>query len=315
MPVNDTAQKQLFTCVCKLMGNRFELTVVAQEEGWALERISEAIAEISRIEQLLTTYNEDSQTALINRNAGVQPVQVDREVFALIERSIKISVLTQGAFDLSYGSLDKRFWNFDTAMTSLPGRGTARRMVRLINYKNIILNCEQRTVFLQEKGMRIGFGGIGKGYAADRARAVMQQHGVQSGVVNASGDLVTWGLQADGKPWTVGIADPEKKQLPFSSLQISDRAVATSGDYEKFAVIDGRKYAHTIDPATGFPVSGIKSATIICGAAELADALTTPLMVMGIRAGLYLINQLKGVACIMIDEHDRLYTSKNIKLH
>lgn len=297
------------------MGNRFEISVVAEEEAWAEARINEAIAEISRIEQLFTTYNEQSQTALINQHAGIKPVRVDKEVFDLVARAIKISALTQGAFDLTYGSLDKRFWNFDTAMTALPNKETAKKMVRLINYKNIIMDPHEETIFLKEKGMRIGFGGIGKGYAADRARYILQQHGVQSGVVNAAGDLTAFGLQANEKPWTVGIADPGKKLHPFSYLEISNMAVATSGDYEKFAVINGKRYSHTIDPKTGFPVSGIKSVTIICAAAELADALTTPVMVMGIKAGMDMINQMKGVACVIIDDNNKLYTSKNIKLN
>ena len=136
-----------------------------QAEGldWANERNDEAIEEIRRIEKLLTTFSDDSQTNLINANAGVAAVPVDKEVFDLIYRSKKISELTQGAFDITYGSVDKRLWNFDTKMTSLPDKETAKKMVRLINYNNILLNAEEHTIFLKEKGMRIGFGGIGKG--------------------------------------------------------------------------------------------------------------------------------------------------------
>ena len=296
------------------MGNRFEFTVVGSDLAWAEEKIESAIAEVTRIERLFTTYDDRSQTALINRNAGIRPVKVDSEVYNLILRSLHISKLTQGAFDLSYGSLDPRFWNFDTEMTCLPDPDAARQMVRLINYNNILLDPKEGTVFLKEKGMRIGFGGIGKGYAADRAREMMQRQGVESGVVNAAGDLITWGLQPDNRLWTIGIADPGQKYKSFSSLQISDMAIATSGDYEKFVVIDGKRYSHTIDPRTGFPVSGIKSVTILCTMAELTDALTTPVMVMGVRVGINMINQMKGVACIILDEHDRLYTSKQIKL-
>jgi FAD:protein FMN transferase len=300
--------------VLKLMGNRFEITVVSDDASWAEERIDDAVAEISRIEKLLTTFSETSQTAAINRMAGIQPVKVDKEVFDLIHRSLKISSLTQGAFDISYGSIDKSLWNFDVNMTSLPSKETAKEMVRLINYRNIILDEKNSTVFLKEKGMRIGFGGIGKGYAADKAKNLLQQKGVESGVVNASGDLVTWGRQPDGKPWTVGIANPYAKFQPFSYLDISNMAIATSGNYEKYAVINGKKYSHTIDPKTGLPVSGIKSVTIICPSAELADAMATPVMVMGVKAGLNLANQMKQIACIIIDDEDRIYTTNNIKI-
>ena len=162
--------------------------------------------------------------------------------------------------------------------------------------------------------MRIGFGGIGKGYAADRAARVMQDSGVTSGVINAAGDLITWGRQPDGSPWTVGIADPDHKGELFSAFDISGLAVATSGNYEKYAVINGKKYAHTIDPKTGMPVEGIKSVTIITLTAELADAMATPVMVMGIKAGLHLINQMKNIGCIIVDDHDKLFTSSNIRI-
>jgi len=313
-PIDVTAYQQAHKKVLKLMGNRFEITVVSDDALWAEERIGDAVAEISRIEKLLTTFNETSQTAAINRMAGVEPVKVDREVFHLILRSLKISSLTQGAFDISYGSIDKSLWNFDVNMASLPSKETAKEMVRLINYRNIILNEKECSVFLKEKGMRIGFGGIGKGYAADKAKILLKQKGVESGVVNASGDLLAWGKQPDSKPWTVGIANPYAKFQPFSYLDISNMAIATSGNYEKYAVINGKKYSHTIDPKTGLPVSGVKSVTIICESAELADAMATPVMVMGVTAGLNLIEQMKGIACIIIDDLDRMYTTNNIKI-
>jgi FAD:protein FMN transferase len=315
MTSTETIQRTLHKRVLRLMGNRFEISVVSEDEQWANNLIDAAIAEIRRIEELLTTFKDTSQTNEVNANAGIRRVKVDKEVFDLIARSIRISDLTQGAFDITYGSIDKRLWNFDTTMKALPDKETAKQMVRLINYENIVLDEKECTVFLKEKGMRIGFGGIGKGYAADKAKLLLQQNGVESGVVNAAGDLITWGTQPDGKPWTVGIADPNSSHHPFSYLNISGMAVATSGNYEKYAVIDGRRYSHTIDPKTGYPVSGIKSVTIICPSAELADALATPVTVMGIKVGLNLINQMKGIACIVIDDDNRLYTSNNIRIN
>jgi thiamine biosynthesis lipoprotein len=307
-------EARVFRDTRKLMGNRFEFCVVTSDEGYARECLDAAVREVQRIEALLTTFRDDSQTNAINAKAGVEPVIVDQEVFDLIYRSIKISELTQGAFDITYGSIDKRFWNFDTTMTSLPDPQTARKAVRLINYRNVILNAKARTVFLKEKGMRIGFGGIGKGYAADAAKKVLQAMGVTSGIVNASGDLAAWGYQPSGKPWTIGIADPQATHHPFSWLEITDRAVATSGNYERFVMIGGKRYAHTIDPKTGFPVHGIKSVTIISPNAELSDSLATPVTVMGVRVGLDMINQMKGIACIIVDDHDQVHTSKNINI-
>lgn len=316
MAISEPVTQQLvaYSQTLRLMGNRFSITVVADDEAWAQERINAAIEEIRRIERLLTTFNDDSETNLINRNAGIIPVTVSDEIIALIQRSKRISAVTQGAFDITYGSIDKSLWNFDRNMTALPDTATARQLVRLINYRNVQVDEQNKTVLLKEKGMRIGFGGIGKGYAAEKAKALLQQLGVKSGVVNAAGDLTTWGHAPNGKPWTIGIADPGAAHHPFSYLNITNMAVATSGNYEKFVVIDGKKYSHTIDPKTGLPVSGIKSVTIICPNAEIADAMATPVMIMGKKVGLDLINQMNDIACILIDDNDKLFTSKNIRL-
>jgi thiamine biosynthesis lipoprotein len=303
-----------FKRIERLMGNTFEITVVGYDSVWASEKIDLAIAEIRRIEKLLTTFDETSQTNLVNAAAGLHPVKVDREVFDLIKRSLRISALTDGAFDITYGSLDKRLWNFDKTMTALPDAETARAMVKLINYRNVLLDEAGCTVMLKEKGMRIGFGGIGKGYAAERAKALLFREGVSGGIVNASGDLATWGLPASRQPWTVGISSPNNALLPFSYLNITDMAIATSGNYEKFIVINGKKYSHTINPRTGLPVTGIKSVTIISPNAEIADAMATPVCILGVKAGLDLINQVDQLGCIIIDDSDKIYTSKNINL-
>ena len=296
------------------MGNAFEITVVDDNETWANLHIDAAIEEIRRIERLLTTFNEESQTNLINRNAGIQPVKVDAEIFDLIERSIRISKITDGYFDISYGGIDKSFWNFDREMTQLPNPELIKSHLKLINYQNIILDSFNQSVFLKEKGMRIGFGGIGKGYAAEMAKRILQQRGVVSGIVNASGDLTTWGNQANGKPWTVGIADPDNSKQPFSYMNITDMAVATSGNYEKFVVINGKKYSHTINPKTGMPVSGVKSVTIFCPNAEIADAMATPVSIMGIDAALNMVNQINHLECVIIDDNNKIYSSQNINL-
>lgn len=294
-----------------LMGNRFDIGVVSSAKEQAEQAIEKSIAEIKRIEALLTTFSDDSQTNQINQNAGIKPVKVDKEVYALIERAQRISKLTQGAFDLSYGSLDKSFWNFDQKMTQLPSAEQALKAVGLIDYRNIVL--EEGTVFLRDKGMRIGFGGIGKGYAADRAKQVLQEEGFENGVVNASGDMNAWGVREDGQSWKVGISNPDSPQEIMAEFDLQNAAVATSGNYEKFVWIDGVKYSHTIHPKTGFPIRGIKSVTVFAPFAELADALTTPIAVMGVEVGLDLINQMTGVACLIISDENVIYSSNAIR--
>ena len=167
---------------------------------------------------------------------------------------------------------------------------------------------------LKEKGMRIGFGGVGKGYAAEKAKAVMREMDVQAGVVNASGDLTAWGYQPGGQPWTIGIVDPDAPKAVIGILDITDVAVATSGNYQKYALIDGKRYSHTINPRTGLPVTGIKSVTVVCPYAEIADAMTTPVMVMGVQAGLYMINQLDHLEAVIIDDDGQVHLSNHIHL-
>lgn len=299
-----------YTKIEKKMGNRFVISIDDESEKAAFEKIDLAFEEITRIEKLFTTFSEESITQKINKNAGIQAVSVPYEFFDLVERAQKISELTQGAFDLSYGSIDISLWNFDQNMKNLPLEKVSENL-ELIDYRNIILDSENTSIFLKNKGMRIGFGGIVKGYAADQAAFLLQKLGIKNGIVNASGDLKTWGTQ-NNKPWTIAVANPDAPKTAFSTLEISNLAVATSGNYEKFITIDGKKYSHTINPKTGLPISGIKSVTVICPIAELADALATPLSILGISASLDLINQMKNIACVIIDDNNRIFTSKNL---
>ncbi|PKV75173.1 FAD:protein FMN transferase [Pontibacter ramchanderi] len=300
--------------VLLLMGTRFELVAVSEDEQLSNKAIEAGIAEIQRIEALISEWQPTSQTSAINRSAGGMAVSVDEELYELIRRSLRISELTGGAFDISWAAADK-VWKFDGSMKTLPDSQTVTNSIRHIGYNKIQLIPETHSVYLQEQGMKIGFGAIGKGYAANRARDVMRKMGIRSGVVNAAGDLITWGKQADGQPWYIGIADPAEKDKVFSWLTADHTAIVTSGSYEKFAEIGGKRYAHIIDPRTGYPATGLKSVTIICPDAELADALATATMVLGREEGLYLINQLKGVECLMITDQDEMVTSENLHLH
>jgi len=296
-----------------LMGSRFDITVVASNGKDGNILIDTAIAEISRIENLISSWNPKSQTSLINANAGVKPVKVANELFDLIERSIAISKLTNGAFDISYASMDK-IWKYDGSMQQMPSKEDIVQSVGKVGYQNILLNKENNTVFLKNKGMKIGFGAIGKGYAADKAKALLIGKGVKAGIINASGDLNAWGKQANGKDWMVAITNPLNKKKAFSWLPIHNAAVVTSGNYEKFVKFNGIRYSHIIDPRTGYPSTGIISVTIFTSNAEFADAISTSIFVMGVETGLNFVNQLKGVECIIVDEKNKVITSKNIEL-
>lgn len=313
----------LFSIVClaqqpykrgvKLMGSNFDVTVVATTANEANLYIDLAVAEITRIEKLISSWDKNSQTSEINRNAGIKPIKVDIELFQLIKRALKISKLTNGAFDISYASMDK-VWFFDGRMTEMPSKEIIKKSVEKVGYQNIVLNEKNQSIFLKKKGMKIGFGAIGKGYAADKAKALLQKKGVVSGIINASGDLNTWGTQPNGKDWLVAIVNPLNKEKVFSWMPVNNSAVVTSGNYEKYVKFNNTLYTHIIDPRTGYPATGILSVTIFTKSAELADAFATSIFVMGVDTGLDFINQLNGVECIIIDENNKMIPSKNIQL-
>lgn len=297
----------------KLMGSRFEITVVAADKADGDQYIDLAVAEIIRIEKLISSWDYSSQTSEINRKAGIQPVKVDPELYQLIERAIGLSKLTDGAFDISYASMD-RIWKYDGSMTAIPSQEDITASVSRVGFNNIILNKEDGSVFLKERGMKIGFGGIGKGYAADKAKTLLIENGVASGIINASGDMNTWGKQPDGQEWKVAITNPMDKNKVFALLPITNGAVVTSGNYEKFVNFNGIRYSHIIDPRTGYPSIGIISVTVFAPSAELADALATSVFVMGKDVGLNRINQLPKIECIIIDDKGKIYTSTNIEI-
>jgi thiamine biosynthesis lipoprotein len=295
------------------MGSRFDITVVANDSIQANKYIDTAVAEISRIEKLISSWDDNSQTSEINRNAGAKPLKVDKELFNLIERAIGISKLTDGAFDISYASMD-RIWQFDGSMTVMPSEKEIKSSVEKIGYQNIVLDKKNSTVFLKLEGMKIGFGAIGKGYAADKAKTLLISKGVPSGIINASGDMNTWGKQPNNEDWKVAITNPMNKNKVFALLPITNGAVVTSGNYEKYVNFNGKRYTHIIDPRTGYPSTGIISVTVFAPKAELADALATSVFVMGKEAGLDRINQLPKIECIIIDDKGNITKSTNIEI-
>ncbi len=308
-----TAQNIKYSRTLKLMGTRFDITVVANSEETGEEYINIAVDEVIRIENLISSWNKDSETSKINNNAGIHPVKVKTELFELIKRSIQISKITDGAFDISYASMDK-IWKFDGSMTQMPTENQLKSSVEKVGFQNIVLDKNETTIFLKNKGMKIGFGAIGKGYAADKVKKLLQEKGVEAGMINASGDLNCWGKQPDGLNWKVGIKNPLNKNKLISWFDLNNQAVVTSGNYEKYVVFNDKRYSHIIDPRSGYPASGIISCTVFAPKAELADALATSIFVLGTDVGINLINQLKDIECIIIDENNKMHTSKNIQL-
>jgi len=296
-----------------MLGSPFEITVVAKDTMQANVFIDEAVNEVKRIENLISDWIPTTQISEINRNAGIKEVKVDEEVFDLLERAIKVSKLTNGAFDISYASMDK-IWKFDGSMKEMPSEEAIKKSVEKIGYQNIILNEKDKTVFLKFQGMKLGLGGIGQGYIADKVKTLLQSKGCNSGLVNVSGDINTWGKQPDGKSWTIGIVNPMNKNKVFATFPLDDSAVETSGSYEKYVTFNGIRYSHIIDPRTGYPSTGIVSVSVFAKQTEIADALATGIFVLGIEVGIDLVNQLKGIECIIVDEKGKIHTSKGINI-
>ena len=295
---------------CKLMGSAFELIVVADSRQQADVFLERGVEEIRRIEDLLTEFKDESVTSLLNREAGHNAVSVPLEVYGIIERCLHISDMSQGAFDITVGPL-KRLYNFKKGDHTFPDKVTLQNALDKVGYKHIALLPDYKAL-LKKAGMRISFAAVGKGYAADKVKQLWIEMGVKGGVVNASGDLTVIGAKADGSDWRAGVADPDHPESILLYMPLIDASIATSGDYEQYFIKDGIRYSHTLNPLTGYPLTGIKSVTIISPSAELSDALATAVYVMGPDVGMHFIDQIAAARCIIIDSGNRLLFSKNI---
>ena len=312
--LNDNTQVE-FKRRISAMGSFFEFIIVAPEhdEKRAEALLVECETEVRRIEYLISEWIPNSEVSMINTHAGIRPVEVSDELYQLIERSVKMGELTQGAFDITFQGLHK-LWRFDGSQNQPPDSAEIASILSKIDYRKIEL-IPPNTVYLDGKGMAIGFGGIGQGYAVDRVRALLDEKGVQNYVVNSSGDVFAKGLKADGSAWKIGIADPENKDIIIRWLKADGKAVVTSGNYEKYFEYNGKRYAHIIDPKTGWPTQGILSTTVISPVTEVADALATALFVLGADVGIHLIDQLPGTDCIIIDDKKRVYYSRDLMIN
>ena len=296
----------------KLMGSVFELVIIHEDENFAQYCLESGIKEIKRLEEKLSEFRNNSVTSFINQNAGINPITVDEETFTLIKRCVQLSYLTQGAFDITVSPL-KEIYNFRNKNFKLPSKEKISEALQKTGYQNILLK-DNNCVFLKNKGMKISFAAIGKGYAADKVIRLWKNAGVKNGVVNASGDLTVMGKNKMNDDWRIGIPDPGDRKNILFHVPVNDASVATSGNYEQYFISNGKKYSHNINPKTGLPLANIKSATVISPSAELSDALATAISVMGEKTGLHFINQLPNTHAIIIDNKNEIYYSEKINL-
>ncbi|RZK81003.1 MAG: FAD:protein FMN transferase [Pedobacter sp.] len=295
-----------------LMGSKWQVTIVAKDSLTAERNIDEVIAEVSRIEFLISDWKPESQVSQVNTNAGIKPIKVDREVFDLTVRALELSKITNGAFDISFAAMD-RIWKFDGSMTVMPSADAIKKSVERVGYKNIILDSVNCSIFLKLKGMKIGFGALGEGYAADRSREIMLQKGIKAGIVNGSGDMSTWGRQPNGKDWSIGITNPFKANILIGTVPLKQGSVVTSGSYEKFVTFNGKRYSHIINPATGYPASGLTSVTVLGPSTERANGFSTSMMVLGKDAALNFIKKFPEYRYILITDEGQVISSPSLK--
>jgi thiamine biosynthesis lipoprotein len=272
-----------------------------------------AIAEIQRVEALMTTWRDDSEVSKINTAAGKSPVVVSDETYRVIADAVHTSEISEGTFDITFESLHG-LWKFDEDLDPHPPTAAqVRARLPLVGYKHIKLDAAAKSVFLDKVGVRIGLGGIAKGYAVDRAADVLRAKGLTAFYAQAGGDLYTAGLKPDGAEWNAGIRDPRGPEGDaFVLLPISDRAFSTAGDYERSYVIDGKRYHHIIDPRTGFPATASRSVTIWAKSALVADELDDAVFILGPVKGLALVESVPDVGAVIVDAKNVVHVSKRL---
>jgi thiamine biosynthesis lipoprotein len=296
-----------------LMGSRFDITIVDKDALSAEANIDTVIKEVTRIENLISDWRSYTQVSQVNQNAGIKPIKVDKEVLDLTKRALDLSRLTAGAFDISFAAMD-RIWKFDGSMTIMPTPEAVKQSVAKVGYQNIVVDEINSTIFLKAKGMKIGFGALGEGYAADKCRQLMLSKGVKAGIVNGSGDMSTWGSQPDGSSWTVGLTNPAQPEDLLAVIPLRDLAIVTSGNYEKFVIFKGKRYSHIMNPKTGYPATGLQSVTILGPSAEQANGLSTSIMVLGKTEGLKLLKSYPKLSYVLIADDGRIYASPSLKI-
>ena len=293
-----------------LMGTLVEISVFHPDQEAAQDAIQNAFNEIQRLENLLSTHKPDSEIVRINQSSGLQPIAVSPEVFAVIQRAIFWAEKTQGALDISLEPVQE-LWNFEADRPSLPDTLSLQQKLTKVDYSKIQL--KNRTVFLPEKGMELNLGAIAKGYAVDRAMTVLQQINIHHALINAGGDLKSIGKRPDQTAWKIGLQHPRKPESILASFSLSGKAVATSGDYQKYFNHDGTRYHHILNPKTGYPATVSMSATVITENVMDADALSTALFVMGPKKGLALIDSLENTEALFVDPNLLTYSSQGMQ--
>lgn len=287
-----------------IMGTLVEITVIPAND----KAIEEAFEALKKVDALMSTYKEDSEISILNREGKAQ---VSEETLEVIEDAIKFSELTDGAFDITCRPLIN-LWKKAKKEEKLPAEMEIEEAISLVGYQRIILEGSQ--IRLEKKGMQIDLGGIAKGYAVDKAIEALKKNGIKRALVNAGGDLYALGTDPQGEKWQIGVQDPREEDKVIDIIKVKDKAVATSGDYRRYFTLEGKRFSHIVNPKTGLTVQDVPmSVTIIGLDATTTDALSTGVFVLGPEEGMKLIESLSGVEGMIISEGMKKITSTGWK--
>jgi thiamine biosynthesis lipoprotein len=286
------------------------ITVYSDSEQKAKAAIDATYNELDRLGRLLNFYSEDSEVSMINRFSGIRPVKVSKDTIDVINKALYVSRCTDGAFDITIGPIVK-MWDFEKKI--LPDEKAIKEKLYLVNYRNVVVDNANSTVFLKKKGMQLDLGGIEKGFAAERAAEVLKKNGITAGIIAVGGEVKPFGTKPDGDLWRVGIKNPHQKSKDdeiIAVVKLADKAISTSGGYEKFFIKDGKLYHHILNPATGFPVYECQSVSVI--AKNAPDGFPTGIFVLGPKKGLEVLKKL-GLDGVIIDNDGELLATEGIK--
>jgi thiamine biosynthesis lipoprotein len=293
-------------------------TTPTNDETKVRSAFSAATEEIRRLEAMMTTWRPDSELSKVNEAAGISPVSVGQETYDVVAASLHTSEISEGTFDITFESLHG-LWKFDQDLDPHPPtEAQVKAKLPLLSFHHVHLDAGKRSIYLDQKGVRIGLGGIAKGYAVDHAAKVLEDAGLASFFVQAGGDLYTRGKKPDGSDWSAGVRDPRGPEGSyFAMLAVTDHAFSTAGDYERSYIVDGRRYHHIIDPRTGYPATASRSVTIWAKTALEADELDDAVFILGPEKGLALVESQDGVGAVIVDAHNKVWVSKRLegKLH
>jgi FAD:protein FMN transferase len=309
------AGEKTFKYSVSMLNTVCEITIVDKSQKRADKAIRDVYAEIERLQKKFNYFDKESELSKLNDAAGIAPVQVGEETFGLIEKALEIGDITHGAFDVTVGPLIS-LWKKYRGIKKLPPPGDITRLKRLVDYRKVRLDKKSLTVFLPEKGMRIDLGGIAKGYAAQRVAVQLKNNCIRNALVHLGGDMQLLGTSAGGQLWKIGVQHPRKQNEIVTVLKGRDESISTSGDYERFAIINGKRYHHIIDPKTGYPADKSISATIITDDSVMSDGLSTGIFVLGPEEGMRAVSKLRNTEAIIISQNEkgtRIVLSEEIK--